>query len=528
MSKTHLFSRLRRALELAARFERLGMSTSEGLERTAAAQWSRRRFLKGSTLTAAGVAAGAMIGARSAAGGQAPRVVIVGGGVAGLTCAFRLQQAGLRPLVIEAGGRPGGRLFTLRGVFPDGQFAELGGEFIDSGHRRVWRLARQLGLTLLDLRAGDGALGRDVYFFDGRRLPLAQVVDEFRPVATRILQDLATIKGDGSVTYLAPNNGAQLDRMSLAEWFDTRDVCGPMRSLLEVAYVGEYGLEAGEQSCLNMLRMIGESGGEFKLFGESDERFRFAGGNDSLPRALAKQLKEPISFETRLEAISQSPSGSYTLTVNQSGFVRELPADEVVLALPFTLLRQVDLRVELPPAKRLAIDTLGYGTNAKLVSSFARRVWQTAGSNGSTYTDLPYQACWESARGQRGAHGLLTNFLGGRGGVELGRGQTETQAAAFVSQINRVFPGAASAFTGQAVRFNWPTAALSRGSFSCYRTGQYSTIAGAEKEPVGGLRFAGEHTRLDYQGFMNGAVESGERAAREILSRVFKNHRGRL
>src|SRR5262249_61378335 len=106
--------------------------------------------------------------------------------------------------------------------------------------------------------------------------------------------------------------------------------------------------------------------------GETEQRFRFAGGNDSLPRALAKQLKEPISFETRLEAISQSPSGSYTLTVNQSGFVRELPADEVVLALPFTLLRQVDLRVELPPAKPLAIDTLGYGTNPKLVARFPR------------------------------------------------------------------------------------------------------------------------------------------------------------
>ncbi len=525
MGKTHLFSHLRRALELAARFERLGVSTSEGLERTAAAQWSRRRFLKSSTLTAAGVAASAMIGAQEVVGGQAPRVVIVGGGVAGLTCAFRLQQAGLRPLVIEAGGRPGGRLFTLRGVFPDGQFAELGGEFIDSGHQFVWRLARQLGLTLLDLRAGDGALGGDVYFLGGRRAPLDQIVSEFRPVAARILRDLATIKGDGSVTYRAPNNGAQLDRLSLAEWLDARGVCGAIRSLLEVAYVGEYGLEADEQSCLNMLRMIGSDTDKLKLFGESDERFRFAGGNDSLPRELAKRLKEPISFDTRLEAIGQSSSGAYTLTVNQSGFVRELPADEVVLALPFTLLRQVDLRVELPPVKRLAIDTLGYGTNAKLVAGFARRVWQTTGSNGSTYSDLPYQACWESARGQRGAHGLLTNFLGGRGGVELGRGQTETQAAAFIAQIDRVFPGAQPAFTGQAVRYNWPTAPLTRGSFSCYRPGQYSTIAGAEKEPVGGLHFAGEHTSADFQGFVNGAVESGERAAREIANRLLKKQR---
>jgi monoamine oxidase len=101
----------------------------------------------------------------------------------------------------------------------------------------------------------------------------------------------------------------------------------------------------------------------------------------------------------------------------------------------------------------------------------------------------------------------------------MGEGTPEERAAKVVSSLDTIFPGIAAAHTKQAVRFFWPSSSFTLGSYACYKPGQYTTIAGAEREAVGGLHFAGEHTSLDFQGFMNGASESGERVAQEILQR---------
>lgn len=520
MGRTQFFSALIQALKLAALCEAKEVSTTEGLERIVEAQWTRRRFLTTTAGAIAGTTSGVFPPESPALGATAPRVVIVGAGCAGLTCAYRLQQAGILACVIEAGTRVGGRMYSLRGVFPEGQLTELGGEFIDTGHHSLRRLVRELGLTLVDLQKVDEDLA-PVFFFANRRVSLAEITEAFQPVARRIRKDLATLTGHHAVTYRHPHNGRALDRLSLAEWLETREVTGSIRSLLEIAYVGEFGLEADEQSALNFLLMIGTAPDSFALFGESDERFHIAGGNDSVTTRLAERLKRPVELETRLEAIRRCHTGAYVLTVNRAGTVHDIPADKVVLTLPFTLLRRVDLHgVELPPVKRLAIDALGYGTQAKVIAGFARRVWQDTRSNGSSVADLSYQSSWETSRGQGGTHGVLTNFAGGKRGIALGEGTPEEQAADFVSQLNAVFPGAALAYTKRAVRFHWPSSPFFQGSYACYRPGQYTTIAGAEMEAVGGLYFAGEHTSLKFQGFMNGASESGERAAEEILASV--------
>ena len=224
-------------------------------------------------------------------------------------------------------------------------------------------------------------------------------------------------------------------------------------------------------------------------------------------------------LDTRLEAVHRRATGTYVLTVHQAGTARDFNADKVVLAIPFSVLRHVDLAgVELPVVKRLAIATLGYGTRTKLVTGFTRRVWHDTNGNGSSVSDLPYQSSWEASRGQPGTHGILTNFTGGQRSLTLGEGTLDERAAEFAGQLERIFPGVKEAHTKLAVRFRWVTAPSFLGSYACYKPGQYTTIAGAEGEAVDGLHFAGEHTSLAFQGFMNGAVESGERAAREILA----------
>jgi monoamine oxidase len=153
---------------------------------------------------------------------------------------------------------------------------------------------------------------------------------------------------------------------------------------------------------------------------------------------------------------------------------------------------------------------------------FSERVWRTRhASNGSSFADLPYQATWETSRLQPGASGILTNFTGGTHGVELGRGTPAEQAALLVADLERVFPGIAAARAGMTeARFHWPSHEFTRGSYASYSPGQWTALRGAEGRAVGRLHFAGEHCSLDAQGFMEGACETGERAATEILAQL--------
>jgi monoamine oxidase len=258
---------------------------------------------------------------------------------------------------------------------------------------------------------------------------------------------------------------------------------------------------------------------EFRIFGESDERFHIVEGNDSVPTKLAERLERPVEFGTKLESIASDGTG-FRLAVQRDGASSELKADIVVLAIPFTVLRQLDLRVKLPEAKRKAIRELGYGTNAKLIAGFSRRVWDEAHSTGYTFTDLEFQCCWETSRGQPGSHAILTNFAGGNLGLHLNDGDIQQRAVTFASQVDKIYPGAAEAFTTKAVRQHWPTVPFALGSYTCYRPGQYSTLSDFVATSVGNLFFAGEHTSGEFNGYMEGAAESGERAAKEVTAKV--------
>ncbi len=444
---------------------------------------------------------------------------MVGGGVAGLTCAYRLHQAGIPVRVLEGQSRVGGRVWSLRDHFPDGLVCELGGELIDTGHATIRGLCAELELALDDYRRDGRRLDTDVWFFRDRRLSEAEIVEAFRPVAARIDAAWEEIPGE-AISYRETAGAEAIDRMTLAEWLAEAGAEGWFYDLLDVGYTTEFGLDIAEQSPWNLLGFIDPDPEPFRIYGESDERFHIRGGSDLLPSRLAGALGDRVETDTRLEALSRAADGSYRLAVAGAGGAREVAADRVVLALPFTKLREVALHLELPEVKRKAIAELGYGTNAKLMVGFSERLWRTrGGSNGSVLTDLPFQMTWEASRLQPGDSGILVAYSGGRRGLEMGEGTTEERAARFAGEVERIFPGAAGLRSGQA-RFHWPSFAWSRGSYACYRPGQWTTIAGCEGERVGNLHFAGEHTSYEYQAYMEGACESGERAAGEVLADV--------
>jgi monoamine oxidase len=486
-----------------------------------------RRRLTRRELLKAGAAAGAAVAMSPlAVRAASPRVAIVGAGLAGLACADRLQAKGLQAVVYDAASRLGGRCFSNRTLVP-GMACENGGELIDTGHKTMLGYANQFGLTL---ESYVKKRGEESFWFFGRAWSDEEVVDEFREVVARMQGDLHAISG--SPTFDNHNAAdVTLDRTDLATYFATRTTGHPLiEAVLNEAYLAEYGLETGQQSTLNFLgfmRLNRQS--KFEPFGTSDERYHLLDGNDGIVRGLTQKLRGPIVTGAALTRLGRDASGRYRLYFNGSS--RGETADAVVLAIPFSVLRTVVLEpsLTLSPDKLNAIATLGYGTNAKTMVAFNGRPWEELhGSGGGTYTDRPnVQATWESNRGRATRFGIITDYASGERGVALRTNKLQNQVASFLTDFDVVLPGTkarAATSGGKYVAHleHWPTNPWSLGSYTCYQTGQFTSIAGLEGQAAGQLKFAGEHADsfYSYQGFMEGACLSGIRAANEILSDV--------
>ncbi|MBP6633558.1 MAG: FAD-dependent oxidoreductase [Kofleriaceae bacterium] len=529
MARSPLFRSLQRALSHAHAANRLGLAPAAAAAalRTATATASakpvevgpsRRQFL-GATLGAA-----ALLPLAQACGDNLPltdeRVAIIGAGMAGLHCAYRLHQAGLHAQVFEASDRVGGRMYTGRGVLQGEQLFEYGGELIDTGHEVMHALAAEFGFALDDLVADGAGLRADTYHFDGVAHEEAAIVAEFMPLAARMATAVSAAEADEA-------EFERIDALSISAWLEVEGQLAPtslIRRILERAYTGEYGLEASEQSVFNLLYLIDYDAPEpFRIFGDSDERYHVHQGNDALVSRLAAEVADEVRLGhvlTRIAAEGVAPDVTYRLTFMTSTGAVEVEVDRVVLALPFTTLRQIDLGAAGLPAEKLeVINNLGYGSNAKLMLQFSTRTWriqQQAG--GAALTDVgQLQQTWETSRGQAGAQGILTNYLGGQRGIDVGAGTAEERAAEVVPWIDTVFPGAGAAYlAGTAVRQHWPTHPFTLGSYACYTPGQWAYY-GTEGTRVGNLHFCGEHTSEDFQGYMEGAAESGAMVAARIL-----------
>jgi monoamine oxidase len=526
MAKSALMAMLRRAATIAHKSRETGIPADELLgmltDRTLNSPLSRRRLLHGGLAAAAAVAAatftreGGGAFAQQGGRGRSP-ILVVGAGIAGLTAAYRLRQGGVRADIIEATNRVGGRIRTIPKVAGTLIPAELGGEFINTGHTNLISLATELGLRAIDLIEVQRGLVEDTFFFQGRRLPLEQLVADFAPLATKINEDVEAI-GENISYQDFTETAARLDNLSIAEYVDQAETSTIVRQLLRIAYTTDYGRDPEEQSALNLLFLIGSEPGSFELYGNSDERYQIDGGNSQIINRLADKLSGSIETGTVLEAINLLPDGRYRVSLRSGQSAFERTYERVLLTLPFSTLRDVNINVPLPQPKRTAIEQLGYGTNSKLITGYRSRIWRDLyQSTASVYSDLGFQNTWEATPFVPTPNGLITNFTGGKQGLSIGAGTPEDQAQRFLNQFERVFPGVRNLRTGKAVRAYWPGERFFKGSYSCYLVGQWTQMYGVEGERVGNLFFAGEHTSLENQGYMEGGCETGQRAAFEIL-----------
>jgi monoamine oxidase len=573
MSRTRLFSDLLRNLGIARTCEANRVSSREGLERAAEIEHARRRsrrdLLIGAGALTATATFGRVLGACASRdpsepvgsrklllqnGG--PRVAIVGGGIAGLVCADRLQKQGILATIYEANpDRVGGRCHSNRDFA--GHVGENGGEMIDNGGKVMLAYAQEFGLAVEDYNKEPG---EEAYFWSGSRYTNADVVDQWRVAVTRAQNDLKTLSGAPSALAHTAADVA-LDNVDLQTWLDTR--CGDLpllRSVLSAAYISEYGRDPSEQSCLNLLTFIHmDRRGSFYPYGCSDERYHIVGGNDQVPNLIRNRLQGPVVMGATLKSLMKNGAGEYELWFKESN--TPAVADVVVLAIPFSVLRRVTLdpSLGLPAEKVRAINELGYGYNAKTELLFEGRPWAQYGNNGGIYADLPnLQNTWETNwKGGDGTTTILTDYVGGTLGYRTqtlqnpgappssycgnchGSGASfqpprltvvDQQAEAFLADLEKVFPGVSSKVVrggdGAPVlrRSHWLPQSYSRGSYTCYLPGQFTTIAGWEGAAVGDLLFAGEHADsfYDWQGFLEGAARSGIAAANTITA----NHAG--
>lgn len=527
--RTPLFNELRRLLALAALANRAGGPREDELpELHREKAISRRESLRelGTAFGAAAVvrrkpqaASVTRPPARSSGRSSpvAPQIAVVGGGIAGLRATYALKKAGVAATLYTAEGKLGGRIQSVTNLVAPGVTTELGGEFIDSDHDDVLSLVSEFGLDLYDV-ASDPL--PEAYFFRGRHHSAAEVIAAYRPLAARIAADADNVPDN--VSYLRPDPfSAALDRISIEEYLLRAGVSGWLFDLIGSAYLNEDGMDIGNQSSLNLVTTIGTDLRQgFHALGSSDERYKVKGGNARIIDGLSARVADRVSFGQILEAINPQGTGYRLTFASPNGPSRDVYADFVILALPFSFLRSIWIGVPMPSIKQRVIRELGYGTNTKLLLGTTARPWRTAGYGGNLFTDLSLSSGWDHSRGQSTGAGGYTIFQGGSAGIKAGEGTSDQLVAEFLPGLDHVFPGTAAHFNGRTARACWPNQPFARGSYSDYAVGQYVGLGGAQALPVGNLYFAGEHCDHPDLGYMNGAARTGLAAANAVLSRV--------
>jgi len=530
----------RRLFALHREAERTGVPVEELSGRLCEARASGTALKTRRELIASGAAAtaAAALATHPAAGlaralrvRSQPRIAIVGAGLAGLRCAHLLHTAWPhRPIlstVYEANAeRTGGRCWTLTSFFADGLLTEHGGQLINTDQTAVRNLAALLGLQEEEVNGGNLFQGEEVFFIDGGPYRVAEANADWERVGYRTFRDAGR-------EMRTQAGAARLDAMSVPEWLESTEIGVHSRfgKLMLANTVTENGGDPADQSALDLIGLLTNNPRSSVLpLGGDDERFHIIGGNDQLISGMVERLPpETVRHDHVLVAVRANTDGTVTLTFEVAGSLTATVADVVVFALPFSTLRDVELTFSgLSHTKQTAIETMGMGTNAKIHLELTHKTWPALGFSGAAFGEWDRLACgWDDCvpLGPDGAPALYVAFPGGRVGrsklTGAAHGPTPPADAAWaLTEIDNVFPGTSAAYTGRSYEDHWALDPWVKGSYSYYRVGQATSYAALAQAPEGPYLFAGEHTSSENIGFLDGAVETGQDAAKLLLRRL--------
>jgi len=430
-------------------------------------------------------------------------VIVAGAGLAGLTAAVELKKAGSKVIVVEARARIGGRVWTLRDGFEAGQHAEAGGDLIEEGQDAVLDLARRLGLEPVRvLREGfgfarPGAGGRSITIVRPEAEPWAPLASRLEPWlrAYRISEQ----RLDSAIA-------GHLAGFSVADWLEQVHADQQLR-VLAASLRGFFLADPADLSLLALVDQFASGmPGRYKMY-------RIKGGNDQLATGLAARLDERIQLQTELVAVTQTKD-AVRATVRSGRTETQITADYLVVALPATTLRSVTFDPPLPPNQAKAIATLTYGRAAKALLQFDRRFWRRGRRPRAYGTPLPIGAVWDSSEEQRGRSGILTLLAGGTAGEAMHHLLVQKGADGLAQALGWL---GARGVRVRALRLvDWSDDPWVQGGYAYWERGCDPMLRDWLARHHGRVVFAGEHTSIESQGYMNGAVESGQRAAAEI------------
>ncbi len=472
---------------------------------------TRRSFLGASLAAAAVVAIPRLTIADRPDAGTARRVIVVGAGLAGLTAAHDLRDAGWDVVVLEARDRVGGRVKTVYEPFTDGLHAEAGGESIDDNHHAIRALIERFGLHTVPRPANRDATATT--FVRGRRRPAAEFV---AARGGRVLADYdryyAAVDrlGEG-VDPLHPErarHATRLDAHSLASFIDGLDLVPEAKFLVTISETSEY---ATEPDRLSLLFVAQQSAVVANVPDAAAETMRIRGGNDGLPRAMAAQLGAALHLQAAVGRIEHHRDH---VTVVSS--VGRFQAAHVVLAMPPLPLRHIHFSPSLPHEARSVIEGLELGPAVKVITEYRDRFWNRDGASGLVISDLPFHIAWDATDSMPPppAAGILTTFTTGRSAVRLGARTDRARVIDIRRQIARIYPEATAAQIVSVTKA-WRNDPLTGGGYAAWKPGQFREGWGALRRDDGRVHFAGEHTEA-LAGYMESAVRSGHRIAARL------------
>lgn len=450
---------------------------------------TRRELLKAAILPAAAVS---LRGA-----GRAPKkILIVGGGLAGLSAAHELVRAGHEVTVFEARDRPGGRVLTLRDSFADGQYAEAGGETFGETHNFVQHYVQSLGLGTLP--AWNYGKLASLRFVGGARGSSSSGLHR------KYIQPAVKEIGDPLAPGWPPEDILrEFDQVSVAELLRRRGASSEEIASLALDYSDDWDNGTGPDSALCLLRD--------EAIARKGRSFRIRGGNDQLPRALSRSLGDRIHYRATLLRIEQNGK-RVTITVESAGRRSQVSGDYLICAIPFPVLRSVELSPAFSAGKQRAIRELSYNSVTRVYVQTQTRAWIDQGLSGFANTDLPIGTVWDCTEGQPGARGILECYTSGERARKLGALSERQRIQTAIENLDKLFGDAGY---GKSVSVAWDADPLARGAFAWFKRGQMSALLPHIARREGRVFFAGEHTS-PWFGWMQGALQSGNRVAQEV------------